>query len=118
MWIDGWGHLPGMLVVISGPSGSGKTTLLRLALEKLDGSVRQSVSATTREPRPGERDGIEYFFMSPTEFRQTRDRGEFLESAEYNDQLYGTPARPVFEAMARGECVVLEIEVKGRSPGP
>ncbi|HEU5117716.1 MAG TPA: guanylate kinase [Isosphaeraceae bacterium] len=113
MWVEGWGRLPGKLVVLSGPSGSGKSTLLRLALEKLDGPVRLSTSATTRPPRAGERDGVEYIFMDPTEFRDARDRGEFLEFAEYNTQFYGTPARPVFEAMARGECVVLEIEVKG-----
>lgn len=113
MWVEGWGRLPGKLVVLSGPSGSGKSTLLRLALEKLDAPVRLSLSATTRAPRPGEQDGIDYLFMDKTEFRDARDRGEFLEYAEYNGQFYGTPSRPVFEAMARGECVVLEIEVKG-----
>lgn len=113
MWVEGWGRLPGRLVVLSGPSGSGKSTLLRLALEKVDGPVRLSVSATTRAPRAGEREGVDYFFMDRQEFIDAQGRGEFLESAEYNRNFYGTPATPVFEAMARGECVVLEIEVKG-----
>jgi guanylate kinase len=113
MWVEGWGHLPGKLVVLSGPSGSGKSTLLRLALERLDGPVRLSVSATTRSPRPGERDGLDYVFMDRQEFLDAQSRGEFLEHAEYNKNFYGTPSRPAFEAMARGECVVLEIEVKG-----
>jgi guanylate kinase len=113
MWVEGWGHLPGKLVVLSGPSGSGKSTLLRLALEALGPAARLSVSATTRAPRPGEVEGVHYYFMDRAEFVEAVGRGEFLESAEYNANLYGTPARPVFEAMARGECVILEIEVQG-----
>lgn len=113
MWIEGWGHLPGQLVVVSGPSGSGKSTLLRQALEAPGISARLSVSATTRKARPGEREGVDYFFLDRSEFLAGQARGDFLESAEYNDNLYGTPARPVFEAMQRGECVVLEIEVQG-----
>lgn len=113
MWVEGWGHLPGQLIVLSGPSGSGKSTLLRLALERLGPGVRLSVSATTRAPRPGERDGVDYIFLDRQEFLDAQARGELLEWAEYNMQCYGTPARPVFEAMARDECVVLEIEVKG-----
>lgn len=113
MWVEGWGHLPGKLVVLSGPSGSGKSTLLRRALEALGPGVRLSTSATTRAPREGEVEGVSYSFLDRQEFLDARDRGEFLEWAEYNTSYYGTPARPVFEAMARGECVVLEIEVKG-----
>lgn len=113
MWVEGWGDLPGKLVVLSGPSGSGKSTLLRRALERIGPRGRLSTSATTRVPREGERDGVEYFFMDRQEFLDAQARGEFLEWAEYNTNYYGTPARPVFEAMARGDCVILEIEVKG-----
>jgi guanylate kinase len=113
MWVEGWGHLPGRLVVVSGPSGSGKSSLLRRALRLPGLSARLSISATTRPPRPGEREGVDYFFHDRAEFLAGQARGEFLESAEYNGHLYGTPAKPVFEAMKRGECVVLEIEVKG-----
>lgn len=113
MWVEGWGHLSGKLVVLSGPSGCGKSTLLRRVLERLGPSVRLSLSATTRAPRPGERPGVDYLFFEDQEFRDAEARGEFLEWAEYNRRCYGTPARPVFEAMSRGECVILEIEVKG-----
>ncbi|MBX6314665.1 MAG: guanylate kinase [Isosphaeraceae bacterium] len=113
MWVEGYGDLPGHLVVVSGPSGSGKSTLLRRALQDPRVKARLSVSATTRPPRPGEREGIDYYFMDPDEFAAARARGEFLECAEFNQHWYGTPARPVFEAMKAGDCVVLEIEVKG-----
>ncbi len=113
MWVEGWGELPGRLIVLSGPSGSGKSTLLRRALARSDVSARLSVSATTRPPRPGEQDGVDYVFMEHDAFIEAQAHGEFLEWAEYGSYLYGTPARPVFEAMARGECVILEIEVKG-----
>jgi guanylate kinase len=113
MWVEGWGELPGRLVVLSGPSGSGKSTLLRGALAQPGVSARLSLSATTRPPRPGERDGVDYTFLGRDEFADAQARGEFLEWAEYNGHSYGTPARPVFEAMAAGACVVLEIEVRG-----
>ncbi len=113
MWVEGWGYLPGKLVVLSGPSGSGKSTLLRRALEQIGPTARLSTSATTRPPRAGERDGCDYFFMDRQDFLDAQSRGEFLEWAEYNTNYYGTPARPVFEAMSRSDCVILEIEVKG-----
>ena len=113
MWVEGWGHLPGRLIVLSGPSGSGKSTILRAALERLGGSVRLSVSATTRAPRIGEVEGEDYYFLGRDAFREALEAGELLEWAEYNDHYYGTPARPVFESLRRGESVVLEIEVQG-----
>src|SRR3954452_13935296 len=113
MWVQGWGQLPGQLVVVSGPSGCGKSTVIRRALEHPDINVQLSVSATTREPRPGERDGVNYHFMNREQFVAARGRGEFLEWAEYNDQFYGTPARPVYDALASGRSVLLEIEVQG-----
>ncbi|GIW86440.1 MAG: guanylate kinase [Isosphaeraceae bacterium] len=113
MWIHGWGELPGRLFVVSGPSGSGKTTVLRLALERPGVHARLSVSATSRPPRPGEVAGREYIFLSPEEFARIRDAGQLLEWASYNGNLYGTPAAPVFEALQRGERIVLEIETQG-----
>jgi guanylate kinase len=113
MWVEGRGHVPGQLVIVSGPSGCGKSTLIRRALERRDVKARLSVSATTRAMRPGERDGVDYFFLEREGFRASVDRGEFLEWAEYNDNLYGTPAGPVYEALAEGQSILLEIEVQG-----
>ncbi|MFO0951341.1 MAG: guanylate kinase [Isosphaeraceae bacterium] len=113
MWVEGRGHLPGQLVVVSGPSGSGKSSVLRQALLHPGVNARLSVSATTREPRPGECDGVDYYFLTQNDFREAIGRGEFLEWAEYGPNLYGTPARPVYDALAEGMTVVLEIEVLG-----
>jgi len=101
----------GLVVVISGPSGGGKSTICR-RLCALAGH-RYSVSATTRAPRPGERDGVEYFFVSRAQFARMRDQGELLEHSEHFGNLYGTPRRPVEEAVARGEVIVLEIDING-----
>jgi guanylate kinase len=114
MWIDGFGTLPGNLVVVSGPSGCGKSTLIGRALARPElQSMRLSVSATTRPPRAGERDGVNYVFMDREGFLSARDRDEFLEWAEFNDHFYGTPSLPVFETLAAGGHVLLEIEVNG-----
>src|SRR3954454_16462050 len=113
MWLQGWGQLPGQLVVVSGPSGCGKSTVIRRALEHPGTNVQLSVSATTRPPRPGERDGVNYHFLRREQFELARERDEFLEWAEYNNQYYGTPARPVYDALASGRSVLLEIEVQG-----
>lgn len=103
----------GRLFVLSGPSGSGKSTLARRALEKTGGRVRLSVSATTRPPRPGETESIDYYFLDRDEFEKRRDEGHFLEWAEVHGHLYGTPAKPVLESLERGESVLLEIDVQG-----
>jgi guanylate kinase len=113
MWVEGWGHLPGRLIVVSGPSGSGKSTIIRRALQSPEVNVELSVSATTREPRPGERDGIDYYFKTLDDFNAVADRGEFLEYALYNGQYYGTPAKPVYESLSAGKTIILEIEVNG-----
>jgi guanylate kinase len=113
MWIYGWGDVPGPLVVISGPSGSGKSTIIRAVLERPDVTAGLSVSATTRAARVGETHGVDYYFMSVEAFRAGIERQEFLEYAEYNDNLYGTPAEPVRKALAAGRCVLLEIETQG-----
>lgn len=113
MWVDGIGTVPGRLIVISGPSGSGKSTLIRALRQR--GSVRSrvSVSATTRPPRVGERPGEDYHFTTREGFLAGRDGGRFLEWAEYNGQLYGTPRDPVMEGLIEGWNVLLEIEVQG-----
>jgi len=101
----------GLLVVISGPSGSGKSTLCR-QLKKDDG-VWLSVSATTRPPRPGEVDGEDYYFVSRDEFHRLVNQAELLEFAQYGEHYYGTPKRPVLDAMQRGLLCLLEIDVQG-----
>jgi guanylate kinase len=110
---EDWSTLPGRLIVVSGPSGSGKSTLVRRALGRPGVRARLSVSATTRPPRPGEEAGRDYFFLSRESFEEGRAQGDFLESAEVHGHLYGTPAEPVHQALAAGECVLLEIDVQG-----
>jgi guanylate kinase len=113
MWVEGRGQVPGQLVVVSGPSGCGKSTVIRRALERPGLKVRLSVSATTRPIRAGERGGVDYVYLDHATFQSSVGRDEFLEWAEYNDHLYGTPAGPVYEALAAGQSVLLEIEVQG-----
>lgn len=102
----------GLLIVISGPSGVGKDTLIKRMLE-LDGNLRYSVSATTRPPRPGEVDGVDYSFVSRERFQQLVDEGAFLEHATYNGNLYGTLAERVQRERKTGHDMVLKIEVQG-----
>jgi guanylate kinase len=106
--------VPGKLVVISGPSGVGKTTLLRRLLAEVPWLI-PSVSATTRPPRAGERDGLDYHFLSEEEFERRRAAGEFLECCRvYGRQhWYGTLVAEVTPRMAAGQWVVLEIDVEG-----
>ena len=104
----------GKLVVISGPSGVGKTTLLRRLLVALPALV-PSVSATTRPPRKGEQDGVDYHFLAPEAFERRREAGEFLECCRvYGRQhWYGTLVDEVAPRLAAGKWVVLEIDVEG-----
>lgn len=101
----------GQVVVISGPSGSGKTTVCERL--RSDPGVVLSVSATTRRPRPGERDDVDYHFISREEFLERVRRGEFVEHAEYNGHLYGTPREPLERALRDGKTVLVEIDVQG-----
>lgn len=101
----------GKLVVISGPSGAGKTSVCRAL--KLRPEVEFSVSATTRAMRAGERDGIDYHFLSREDFQRRVGENQFLEWASYNGNLYGTPRWPMDTALAHGKTFLLEIEVKG-----
>lgn len=106
--------LPGKLVVISGPSGVGKTSILRRLLSDLPELI-PSISATTRPPRSGERDGVDYHFLSLEDFERRRAHGEFLECCRvYGRQhWYGTLVAEVAPRLAAGEWVVLEIDVEG-----
>ena len=103
---------PGRLVVLSGPSGVGKDTVLR-ELFKLDPALRYSVSYTTRRPRTDERDGVSYSFVDPATFDAMVARGEFLEHATVYGTSYGTSLQRVSEQVARGDTVVLKIDVQG-----
>jgi guanylate kinase len=102
----------GLLVVISGPSGVGKDTLIE-RLRELDPRLQYSISYTTRKPRPGEKDGVSYFFVSRQKFEELAAKGFFLEHAVYNGNYYGTPAAAVEEARAAGRDILLKIEVQG-----
>ena len=104
----------GHLVVVSGPSGAGKTTLLRKLFER-SGRLVSSISATTRPPRPGERDGVDYHFLTDEDFQRRRKRGEFLECFEVfgRGYWYGTLESEVTPSLVAGKWVVLEIDVQG-----
>ena len=103
---------PGRLVVLSGPSGVGKDTVLR-ELFRLDPQLRYSVSFTTRSPRPDERDGVSYSFVDAPTFTAMVERGDFLEHATVYGRSYGTSLQRVNEQVARGDTVVLKIDVQG-----
>ena len=102
----------GNLFVISGPSGAGKGTLVAQLLQRVP-DAWVSISATTRQPRGQERDGVEYYFVSRDEFMRMVDKGDMLEWAEYSGNCYGTPRTSVEREMAAGKQVVLEIETQG-----
>ena len=102
----------GQLIVVSGPSGVGKGTVLTQYLAGRD-HVAYSVSATTRAPRPGEQNGVQYYFLSREEFEKTAENGGMLEYASYNGNYYGTPRQPVEQQRQQGNDVILEIEVQG-----
>src|SRR4051794_22232888 len=81
MWIEGWGQLSGQIVVVSGPSGSGKSSVTRRVVQRTTPNVTLSVSATTRAPRPAEREGVDYYFTTLDAFRADREAGKYLEWA-------------------------------------
>lgn len=102
----------GLLIVISGFSGAGKGTLVKALLQKYD-SYALSISMTTRPPREGEREGVEYFFTTREKFEETICRDGLVEYASYCGNYYGTPRAYVEEQMAAGKNVILEIEIQG-----
>jgi guanylate kinase len=104
--------LSGKLIVLTGPSGVGKGTLMRSLLQRHP-ELYYSVSATTRAPRPGEIDGKNYYFISRSKFEQLVAQGEFLESAEFAGNYYGTPREAVLNQIQSGQLVLLEIELEG-----
>lgn len=102
----------GVLTVVSGFSGAGKGTVMKRLIQKYD-DYALSISVTTRNPREGERDGIEYFFKTKEEVESMIENDEFLEYARYVDNYYGTPRFYVEEMLAKGKNVILEIEIQG-----
>ncbi len=102
----------GILFVLSGPSGVGKGTVLDRLFETYNG-INYSVSMTTREPRQGEVEGEDYFFVSEEEFIEIMERDGFLETARVHGNYYGTPRSYVEETLAKGEDIILEIDIQG-----
>ncbi len=102
----------GVLVVLTGPSGAGKSTLVARAQAEM-ANLRFSVSYTTRAPRPEERDGVHYHFVASDRFLELQRRGAFLESALVHGNHYGTHRGQVEDAVARGEIVLLDVDVQG-----
>src|SRR5437868_14945533 len=104
---------PSRLVVMSGPSGAGKSTVVRELMESCPLPLYLSISATTRQPRRGEKEGEDYFFLTAEQFAARREAGEFLECKEYAGNWYGTLQSQVSTGLAEGKWVLLEIDVEG-----
>jgi guanylate kinase len=102
----------GIIFILSAPSGAGKTTISRAALKKIKG-LEASVSITTRAPREGEVDGVDYRFVSETDFRRRVEVGEMAEWARVFDASYGTPRDPVERSVAAGTDILLDIDIQG-----
>ena len=102
----------GVLVVVSGFSGAGKGTIMKSLMAKYD-NYALSISATTRNPRPGEEDGREYFFRTKEEFEEMIRQDQLIEYAQYVENYYGTPRAYVEEQLSQGRDVILEIEIQG-----
>jgi guanylate kinase len=102
----------GTLFVISAPSGAGKSTLIT-RIRQIFPQLRYSISCTSRPPRNGETEAVDYYFVSPDEFRLKIERDEFLEWKEVHGNLYGTPAAPIKGCLASARCMILDIDVQG-----
>lgn len=102
----------GLMFVMSSPSGAGKTTLTRLLVQKED-NIELSISVTTRQRRQSEVEGVHYYFVTRPQFEKMRDSGELLEWAEVHGNYYGTPAKPVEKALAKGRDVLFDIDYQG-----
>ena len=105
--------MPRPVFVVTGPSGAGKGTLVRALLDRFKDELELAVSATTRAIRPGETDGVEYWFLSDEEFEQQIQDGDFLEHVEFAGHRYGTLRSEVDRIAAGGHCAVLELEIEG-----
>ena len=103
----------GQLIIVSAPSGSGKDTVVKKLMEKSTAPIWVSVSATSREPRNGEVEGKDYYFLSKDDFKEKIDEGFFLEYAEYAGKYYGTPKKYIKEKLDQGIDVILIIEIQG-----
>lgn len=103
----------GMVLALVGPTGGGKTTFSRRLLADYAGSMKLSISATTRAPRPNERDGESYQFLTPEVFKERQDRGEFFETEEIHGNLYGTLRATVEESLNQGTDLLLDIDIRG-----
>ena len=102
----------GKIYIISGPSGVGKSTVLQEVFARRN-NLFFSVSATTRAPRPGEVDGVQYFFLKREQFEEMLEQGAFLEHAQYVGNYYGTPLQPILDHVDQGHDVILDVEVQG-----
>ncbi len=102
----------GVIAVISGPAGSGKSTIAERLLADSD-SITRAITATTRQPRAGEQNGIDYFFMTKEEFSHDLDTGKFIEYNEFNNNFYGTPRKYLETCIENGKTVLLVIDVNG-----
>ena len=102
----------GILFIVSAPSGSGKTTLCNKLVNSLEG-LNRSISMTTRSPRDGEKDGMDYIFIEKEEFLKRKNKNEFLEWAKVFDEYYGTPKKYIEHMISKGQDVILNIDVKG-----
>ena len=106
--------MSGKVIIFSAPSGSGKSTIIGRLMAHAELNLAFSISCTSRQPRGAERDGVEYFFVTPDEFRRRIAAGDFLEYEEvYKDRYYGTLKSQVENQLAKGENVVLDVDVKG-----
>ena len=104
--------MKGQILIVSGPSGSGKSTLLSRLLKE-ENDLYFSISSTTRAPRQGETDGVNYYFINKDEFKKGIDAGEFLEWAFVHGNYYGTSLKPVLKALKEGKIAIFDIDVQG-----
>jgi guanylate kinase len=104
---------PGRLIVFSAPSGAGKSTLKDALMARFP-SLRYSVSATTRKPRPGEQEGVHYYFKTQDEFRALIDHQDLVEHMQVHGNYYGTPRSPIQKALQEGHSVILDLDVYGK----
>ena len=104
----------GKLIIFSAPSGSGKSTIINWLMQHEELNMAFSISCTSRQPRGSEKDGVEYFFIEPDEFKKRIQKNEFLEYEEvYKDRFYGTLKQQVEKQLGKGENVVFDVDVKG-----